>query len=529
MSETLTAISNPPSRSNTRIIGHNFLAMSLEVLAMLAATALTTVFIARVIGPARLGYFNLILWLTSITCSIGSLGIPLTTFKYYGQFLGGGQRELARAVFFYNLRAQTILASFLAALCMIAVFTVVDPHYRLCAALLIVTMIPNMVTFIPSQVNTAAEASRFNTRGAFVRASIYVIAVTLSLLLGWDLVGIAAGTLLACCAELVVKLVPVLKSMQNVDDIPLPKEIRKKMFGFSGRSAGLMLLQIVVWDRSDVIFLKLLQSDIRQVAFFSVCFSLIDRLMLPAQAFANSLSATQMAESGRDKTSLFKITSQAFAYILIGALPVLIGVACIGNPLISVLYGRSYFPAIPVFVVVALLSIPTAVLTPARTLLYSAEDIGFVLKFGSIAAFVNIAADIVLIPRYGAVGAAWANGIAQTIAGITIWSRVLSRYPVRINISVLLRLVAATFAMAAAVLAIVHMPFSALTKLAIAVPAGAIVFLMMSRVLKMLQKDDRRRLLSLSALVPMPARIWYERLINFLAPEQPALKLGAEY
>src|SRR5208282_3096867 len=135
-------------------------------------------------------------------------------------------------------------------------------------------------------------------------------------------------------------------------DVPLPPDIRRKMFAFSGRSTGLMLLQIVVWGRSDVIFLKLLQSDIRQLAFFSVCFSLIDRLMLPAQAFANSLSATQMAESGRDKTSLFKITSQAFVYILIGALPILVGIACVGGPFIRVVYGPQYIPAIPVFVVV---------------------------------------------------------------------------------------------------------------------------------------------------------------------------------
>jgi len=503
--------------------------MGMEVVITLVATALTTVFIARVIGPARLGYFNLILWLTGIACAIGSLGIPLTTFKYFGQFLGGGQKELARAVFFHNLRLQTILSSSLAALGMVAVFTIVDPQYRLCSALLVVTMIPNMVTFVPSQANTAAESSVFNTRGAFARAVIYVVAVTLSLLLGWGLVGIAAGTLLSCCAELVVKVVPVLKSMEFVADVPLPPDIRRKMFAFSGRSTGLMLLQIVVWGRSDVIFLKLLQSDIRQLAFFSVCFSLIDRLMLPAQAFANSLSATQMAESGRDKTSLFKITSQAFVYILIGALPILVGIACVGGPFIRVVYGPQYIPAIPVFVVVALLSIPTAVLTPAETLLYSAEDVGFILKFGWMAAFVNIAADIILIPRYGATGAAWANGIAQMIGVTIIWSRVLTRYPVRINLSVLLRLAAATIAMAVAVLAIVHMPLSALVKLVVAVPSGAIVFLIMSRVLKMLRKDDRRRLLTLSALVPAPARIWYERLIKFLAPDQPVLKFEDGY
>ena len=67
--------------------------MVLEVVITLVSTLLTTVAIARVIGPTRLGYFNLVFWLTSITCSVGSLGIPLTTFKYMGEFLGGGKKN----------------------------------------------------------------------------------------------------------------------------------------------------------------------------------------------------------------------------------------------------------------------------------------------------------------------------------------------------------------------------------------------------------------------------------------------------
>src|SRR6202521_1082165 len=333
---TLTTATLAPARSNTKTIGRNFVSMGLEVLITLVSTLMTTVFIARAIGPTRLGYFSLVMWLTNITCSVGSLGIPLTTLKYLGEFLGGGQKELARAVFFYNLRAQIAIASALTAISMIAAFTLVDPQYRLCSALLVLSMLPNMVTFVPSQANTAAENSAVNTKGAFVAAIVYMVAVALSLLLGWDLVGIAAGALLYRTAELAVKIVPVLKSLAGVPRVPLPTEIRKRMFTSSGLSTGLMLLQIVVWDRSDIIFLKLLQPDIRQLAFFSVCFSVADRLIRMPQSFANALAATQMSEYGRDKTSLFKITSDAFAYLMMGALPIMIGVACIGGPFIRV-------------------------------------------------------------------------------------------------------------------------------------------------------------------------------------------------
>jgi O-antigen/teichoic acid export membrane protein len=535
--DILTTLSNPeislttptiptpvPAPSNAKVIGRNFIFLGLEVVITLVCTLLTTVFIARVIGPTRLGYFNLIFWLTSITCSVGSLGIPLTTFKYMGEFLGGGRKELARAVFFYNLWAQTVIASVLTAIGMIAVFTIVNPEYRSCAVLLVLSMVPNMITFVPSQANSAAEDAALNTRGAFVGAMVYVVAVAASLLLGWNLIGIAAGVLLYRSAELGVKIIPVLKSMKTVPHVPLPAEIRKRMFSFSGLSTGLMILQIVIWDRSDIIFLKLLQPDIRQLAFFSVCFSVADRLMQMPQTFANALSATQMAEYGRDKDRLFRMTSKASTYVLLGALPILIGVACIGGPFVRVIYGSQYLPAIPVFIVVALFSIPKAILTPAQSLLYSAEDLGFILKWGCIAAAINVLLDFVLIPSHGAIGAAWANGIAQTFAAVSIWGRVLARYPVRIDMPVLLRLSAATLAMAIVVLSIVAVPFNPLMKLSAAIPAGAIVFLVTSRMFSVLQKDDRRRLLVFSALLPTVVGSSLTRLVNFLIPQPPVVE-----
>jgi O-antigen/teichoic acid export membrane protein len=127
-----------------------------------------------------------------------------------------------------------------------------------------------------------------------------------------------------------------------------------------------------------------------------------------------------------------------------------------------------------------------------------------------------------LIPGHGALGAAWANGVAQTFAAVTIWGRVLARYPVRIDVPVLLRLSAATLAMAVVVLGIVAVPFNPTMKLGVAVPAGAIVFLVTSRMFSVLQTDDRRRLLQLSALLPRPVGSSFNRLVDFLVP-QPAV------
>jgi hypothetical protein len=76
--------------------------------------------------------------------------------------------------------------------------------------------------------------------------------------------------------------------------------------------------------------------------------------------------------------------------------------------------------------------------------------------------------------------------------------------------------------MAIVVLGTMAMPLSAVAKLSIAIPAGAIVFLVTSRMFAVLQKDDRRRLMQLSALLPKPVGSSFKLLVDFLVP-QPAV------
>ena len=91
---------------------------------------------------------------------------------------------------------------------------------------------------------------------------------------------------------------------------------------------------------------------------------------------------------------------------------------------------------------------------------------------------------------------------------------------------VLLRLAGATLAMAVVVLGIVAMPLSPVMKLSVAVPAGAIVFVITSRMFMVLQKDDRRRLLVLSALLPTPVASSFKRLVDFLVPHSPVVEVS---
>ena len=105
-----------PAPTRSRIIAKNFFRRGLEVGVTIFGVLATNIAIARIIGPVKLGYYNYVYWLTSITASIGSLGIPLAVFKYMGEYLGAGDRPLARAVYRHAFRIQLLIA-----LCLCAV------------------------------------------------------------------------------------------------------------------------------------------------------------------------------------------------------------------------------------------------------------------------------------------------------------------------------------------------------------------------------------------------------------------------
>src|SRR5206468_6574164 len=124
----------PVTPKVTTTIGWNTLWIGMEAGAALLTAVATSVAVARTLGPAKLGYFNFVLWLCGMSASLGSLGIPITTSKYMAEFLGRGDPGVARAVFFATLRAQTIVAVCIALIEGALVFTVFDPAYRLISA-----------------------------------------------------------------------------------------------------------------------------------------------------------------------------------------------------------------------------------------------------------------------------------------------------------------------------------------------------------------------------------------------------------
>src|ERR1700731_4026253 len=94
----------------TSTIARNSGWYTVETLINNGLSFVTSIVIARYIGPAKLGYFLYVWWALNVAFNLGGLGIPTATRKYMSEFYGRGAPGIARPVFFQTLRYQFLLA-----------------------------------------------------------------------------------------------------------------------------------------------------------------------------------------------------------------------------------------------------------------------------------------------------------------------------------------------------------------------------------------------------------------------------------
>jgi O-antigen/teichoic acid export membrane protein len=504
------------SADNTQTIARNSFWYGIELLFSLVVTFCTSVAVARVMGPERLSYYQLMVWLTNITISVGALGLPATTRKYMAEYLNRGEPGVARATYLATLKIQACIALGVSAVALALVLWLGNPRQLAVSVLLVVSMAPRMVASIPSMANNAAEVMRRNTGPSLAGGVTTTVLTLFGLLVGWDLVGVAAAFAVGNFLECGLKLHSVERWLGGVTRGMVSPELKKRMFAYSGQGLALMLLNVVVWDRSDILILKALNNDPRQITFFSLAFNLSERVLMIPTSFGASLASTMMAQFGRGQARLKEMTVDGARYALLVSLPLLVGVACISQPLV-LLYGEKYRPMILTLSIVTLMAIPKALVAAPTMLLQATERQGFLILWGCFCGAIDIGLDILLTPRHGANGAAIANGSAQAMAALGIWIYTWRTTGLNLKLGDFGRIVVSGATMATGVLAF-NRAVPGYVGMFGSIAIGAAVWMIALRVTVALKPQDVSRFLLVGGQIPAAMRPHWKRLIAWLAP-----------
>ena len=419
--------------SNSKTIAKNTGWYGLESAINFVVTLFTSIAIARTLGPTKMGYIIYVAWIASIVSSLGGMGIPATTRKYMAEFLGRGDRGTARYIYFRTLLLQMGLATVATGGIVFWVLRDARAHYVVASVLIALSIWPSMVNFISAQANVAAENLSANLPASIISILAFFIAIAATVVFKWGIVGVGASMFLMRAVDFLVRLFPAMKRILAWETTHVhPVGLGNRMMSFAWQSVTSMIVALIVWDRSEFFLLKHLCSDIRQIAFYSVAFSMAERLLISASVFGSAASATIFAQYGRDKSRVPDIVASTFRYLVLTSVPLHAISAALAVPALLLLYGSRYKGAAMVVTLAPLLCLPKAFLRPVESLLQSAERQGYIIAATVFAGIVDIGVAWYLIPAHGAVGACIGSGVAQTFAIGTMWAVGIHLYKVKL-------------------------------------------------------------------------------------------------
>jgi O-antigen/teichoic acid export membrane protein len=419
--------------ANTRTIARNAGWYGLENGIAFVVTLFTSIAIARSLGPSKMGYIIYVMWIASIVSTLGGMGIPETTRKYMAEFLGMGDRGTARCIYLRTLLLQMILATVATSGIIFWVLRDANTEYRIASVLIALSIWPAMVNFVSAQANVATEELSTNLPASVISTGTFFLAIAATVVFKWGVLGVGASMFSMRAVDCLVRLIPTMKRILAWETNHVqPAGLTKRMMAFAWQSVASMILALIVWNRSEVILLKYLSSDIRQIAYYSVAFGMAERLLIGSSVFGSAAAATIFAQYGRDKSRLSDITASTFRYLALSAIPVHVIAAALAVPALLLLYGSQYKGAAAVVTLAPLLCMPKAFIGPVQSLLECAERQIYVILATVLAGVVDLSVAWFLIPAHGAVGACLGSGAAQVMAVGMMWAIGIHLYKVKL-------------------------------------------------------------------------------------------------
>jgi O-antigen/teichoic acid export membrane protein len=233
-----------------------------------------------------------------------------------------------------------------------------------------------------------------------------------------------------------------------------------------------------------------------------------------------AVSARLMAEYGREDSNFGTLSASSIRYIALLVVPMYVGLAALSSAAVRLFYGVSYLPAIPVLQISLILAVPKAFYWFPSAALQAADRQGVMFRWMLVMAALNLGLDALLIPPYGAVGAALGNGIAQPVAVV-----VLSIVTARIcNVRMPWASLGGTVAMSLAMGAVVYLATRALHPAAALLCGpvlGFFVYLALLRVTGTFRAADLAFVRQFESRVPARLRGACGALLEWLTVAQP--------
>ncbi|MET0226038.1 MAG: polysaccharide biosynthesis C-terminal domain-containing protein [Dokdonella sp.] len=388
---------------------------------------IVSIVIARHLGPNDFGTYSLVVWLVACGVTATNAGTTTTMIKFIAEVRGGGREDLLHPLIAYLRRAQAMFLGVVLVLGSAAFLLAggeLAPgfnHWMLCGLLVFAVALR-----APYMLNIAV-AKGFERFGATATIALATTPLNLGMILvAWfmrapievflGIFAVSSVLFYAISRWQVRGLMPAITTHGA-----LPAELMRRVHRHMRFVAVISTVGFFTASETEVLFLNLLDTP-AGAGQFKVAYQLATgaALLLPGVFSAVLLPMMARAFSEGKAVAARRFVAST-TYLTLLAAP-LVGFGFVfSDATITVLYGPAYHAADIVLTACLLASSITVISNAATSLLVSADQQQSVLARVVGCGVLKIILDILLVGRYGLVGATAAYLVVSIIgAAVTI-------------------------------------------------------------------------------------------------------------
>ncbi|HUC95540.1 MAG TPA: flippase [Candidatus Saccharimonadia bacterium] len=415
----------------------------------------SSVYLARAVGPYTMGRYTYLIWIVSTFFTLGSLGIPTAIIKFIAQHSedkdNNTAKQIAGSWLLISLGLSVIMALIL---CILAKFHVLTNHDKTLYFYLISLALP--LNIIASSLSSIFGGHRrflplikIGVICSPLSFLILVVVLSRSHSLFSIIIAYLLGSILSFCITLIF-----VRKQDFISFARLPRPVMGPMVKYAITVSAILILDLVVWDRSEVLFLGHYSSP-QQVAYYSLSYTFTANIMGLLPGSISGALMPHIASLRKAKNQIINSyqTASKYAGLIVGML--IGGGIALAGPFVTMVYGHDYSQMVPVFRILFFSAGWAAIVNVGSTVLQGMGKQNYLLKIGIVLSVVNIVADFIIIPSHGALGAAMANGGTILLGGIIVIYILNSYVGIPFPVWVYVKILGITVASCATILAII--------------------------------------------------------------------------
>jgi O-antigen/teichoic acid export membrane protein len=175
---------------------------------------------------------------------------------------------------------------------------------------------------------------------------------------------------------------------------------------------GTIFVVAALYARADVFMLSKM-GTLAVVGYYTTGYRLFSIAQVVPKSFNTSIYPVFSKLFHRSPKSFQEASSLSIRYILVAMLPMAAGIQGLAEPVVRLLFGEDFLPAASVLKVVIWTLVPYGIVRVLASGLFASNRQVIDLKVNLMGLTTNITLNLVLIPRFGMMGCAWATMLSM--------------------------------------------------------------------------------------------------------------------